>query len=101
MKYSYSFWYVIGPGPFKRLVMLLPEAIDLVAEFLLVEVADATFLRYIDPVLQGKEVYQEYNGGIFELQVHKDVSRVNDVLAEEEERSCVIETEELRSLILI
>ena len=101
MKYSYSIEYTKYGSP----VLRLPKEIELVTAFLFSDVQRSTegyFLSAIDRVLQGEVSYEEAAGNVFRLEIKKDFTRVIDTLADDETKNeCVIETEELRELIVI
>ncbi|MBG9769912.1 MULTISPECIES: hypothetical protein [Bacillus] len=115
MKYNYKFDQVRFKNGSKSLVIILPERIQLVAEFLMSDVqGDPTFeYEVIDKVLNGTSEYEELNGNVCGLEIKKDKTFIYDNLAEyaaEDEddpeayiksRTCEIETRELRQLIEI
>jgi hypothetical protein len=85
--------------------MRLPKEIELVTTFLLNDVQrpiEGYFLSAIDRVLQGEVPYSEAGGNVCRLEINKDFTRVIDTLAEDgKENECLIETEELRKLIVV
>jgi hypothetical protein len=104
MKYPYHIEYVELRS--KRLpVMRLPKEIELVTKFLFSDVQRSTegyFLSAIDRVLSCEAPYSEAGGNVCRLEIKKDFTRVIDTLADDEtENECLIETEELRELIVI
>jgi hypothetical protein len=102
MKYSYHVEYVqVGS---KRLpVIQLPKEIGLVTTFLFNDVQrslEGYYLSTIDSVLQDRLPSAEAAGNVCRLEIKKDFTRVVDTLADDE-NECMIETEELRELIVI
>jgi hypothetical protein len=104
VRYSYHIEYVeIRSKRFP--VMQLPKGMELVTTFLLSDVQldiGGYYLSAIDRVLQGEVPYSEAGGYVCRLEIKKDFTRVIDTLAEDGiGNACVIETEELRELIVI
>ncbi len=102
VKYPYHIEYTKFGSP----VMRLPKEIELVTTFLLCDVQGplgrTSFLSEIDRVLRGEVPYSEIAGNVCGLQIRKDLTRVIDTLADDEtENACVIETWELRELMVI
>ncbi len=101
MKYPYTIeYYTIGTHRYP--VMIVPQEIKLVTAFLASDVQRFTgrdlFMESIDFVLQGKAPCREVQGNIHKLEIRRDTTRIIDTLAEEE-RSNIIETEELKQLM--
>ena len=62
------------------------------------------FLEKIDRVLKGEIPSSEVGGNMCALEIQKDFTTVIDTLSDDEnnpENRCVIETEELKNLILV
>jgi hypothetical protein len=101
MKYPYSIEYTKYGSP----VLRLPKEIELVTTCLFSDVQRSTegyFLSAIDRVLSGEAPYWEAAGNVCRFEIKKDFTRVIDTLADDEtENECLIETEELRELIVI
>ena len=111
MKYVYRLKYIeIGPppGPKRNIpVLLLPQEIELVTEFLLSDVQRPAqlvgyYISALERVLRRETPSEEAAGNVYRLEIRPDLTQVIDTLADDEpERSCVIETEELRALIAL
>ena len=102
MRYSYHIEY-IQVGSRRLPVMQLPEEIRLVTTFLLTDVQrpiEGYFLSAIDSVLQDKVSYAGAGGNVCRLEIRKDFTKVIDTLSGDE-NECLIETEELRELIVV
>ncbi len=101
VKYPYRIEYTKYGSP----VMRLPRETELVTTFLFSDVQrniGGYYLFAIDRVLQGEVPYSEAGGNVYRLEIRKDLTRVVDTLADDEtENACVIETWELRELIVI
>ncbi|GHO72403.1 hypothetical protein KSD_01740 [Ktedonobacter sp. SOSP1-85] len=102
MKYEYHF----ESTPNGSLVMQLPAEISLVTTFLFSDVQWSNgehYLSRIDPVLEGKIPEWTETGNVCELEIRPDFTTILDILAEDDdpESECVIETSELRELIVI
>jgi hypothetical protein len=103
MKYPYYIEYIAN-WP----IMRLPKEIELVSFFLSAEIQDPlgrdSRLKEIDLVLQGEEFTVSIGGNPYGLIIHKDFTTVFFAFAEDENdpsSECVIETAELRKLILV
>src|SRR6266576_5836809 len=111
VKYPYHIEYIEWRSPdrtrqFAQPVMRLPTEIELVTTFLFSDVQGplgrTCFLSEIDRVLRGEVAYSEIAGNVCGLEIKKDFTRVIDTLAEDGiGDACVIETGELRELIVI
>ncbi len=105
MKYPYHVEYSEFGSPILR----LPEEIGLVTAFLFSDVQQRSisqdfFLEEIDRVLKGEIPSSEVGGNMCDLEIKKDFTTVIDALSDDEsnpENRCVIETEELKNLILV
>ena len=101
MKYPYHVEYTKFGLP----IMRLPKEIKLVETLLFSDIQGSGgeyFLSEIDRILQGKAAYSEIAGNVCGLEIKKDFTRVIDMLADDGiGKACVIETLELRELILI
>jgi antitoxin len=105
MKYPYYVEYSDFGSPILR----LPEEIGLVTAFLFSDVQQRSmsqdfFLEEINQVLQGEVPYSEVSGNMCCLKIKKDFTTVFDMLAEnpgDPGTECMIETEELKNLILV
>jgi len=104
MKYPYHVEYTESGFPILR----LPEEIGLVTAFLISDVqgrliSQDFFLEEIDRVLKEEIPSSEVGGNMCILEIKKDFTTIINTLTDDEdnpENRCVIETEELRNLIL-
>jgi antitoxin len=101
MKYPYHVEYSDFGSPILR----LPEEIGLVTAFLFSDVQGGRtfFLEEIESVLRGEAPSSEVSGNMCLLEIEKDFTTIINMLTDEEDNPanrCVIETEELRDLIL-
>jgi hypothetical protein len=103
MKYPYYIDYIDPESPLVR----LPEEIMLASLFLFCDVQGSLYnvfsLEEINSVLQGEIPTSEIGGNMCGLKIEKDYTTIINMLAEDEEdpkSMCVIETEELKKLIL-
>jgi hypothetical protein len=101
MKYPYHVEYTKFGSP----VMRLPKEIELVETLLFSDIQGSSgeyFLSEIDRVLQGEIAYSEIAGNVCGIEIKRDFTRVIDTLADDGiGNACVIETKELRELIVI
>jgi antitoxin len=104
MKYPYYVEYTDFGSP----ILQLPDEVDLVTVFLASDVQGRMsknfFLEEINRVLQGEIPSSEIGGNMCALEIKKDFTTVIDTLSGNEndpKDRCVIETEELRDLILV
>jgi hypothetical protein len=104
MKYPYYIEYITPDWP----IMRLPKEIELVGMFLSSEIQDPlgrdSRLEEIYLVLQGEEPTVSIGGNAYGLIIHKDFTKVIYFWPQEEDdpkSECLIETEELRKLILV
>jgi antitoxin len=105
MKYPYYIEYTESGFPILR----LPEEIGLVTAFLISDIqgrliSQDFFLEEIDRVLKGEIPSSEVGGNMCILEIKKDFTTIINTLTDEEdnpENRCVIETEELKNLILV
>jgi len=103
MKYPYYVEYSEFGSPILR----LPEEIGLVTAFLFSDVQGPLcrtfFLEEINHVLQGEMLSSEVRGNMCALEIKKDFTTVVNTLTDDDddpENRCVVETEELKNLIL-
>ncbi len=103
MKYPYYIEYSEFGSPILR----LPEEIGLVTAFLFSDVqgplGKSIFLEEINRVLNGEIPSSELGGNMCVLEIKKDFTTIINTLTDDEdnpENRCVIETEELKDLIL-
>ena len=104
MKYRYRIEkFVYHDGDEKPIMVMDDDKYRLVAQFLMSDV-QTPISRYecdtIDKVLSGKSEYEEINGNVCGLEIHKNKTTIYDNLAEDGMGDwCEIETKELRELI--
>jgi len=104
MKYPYYVEYSDFGSP----ILQLPDEMGLVTAFLISDVQQGPisknfFLEEINRVLQGKIPSSEIGGNMCILEIKKDFTTIINTLTDDEdnpENRCVIETEELKNLIL-
>ena len=103
MKYPYYVEYSEFGSPILR----LPEEIGLVTAFLFSDVQGplgrSIFFEEIDRVLKEEILSSEVGGNMCVLEIKKDFTTIINTLTDDEdnpENRCVIETEELKNLIL-
>lgn len=105
MKYKYRFEELKFEDGRKNLVIILEKPVELVATFLMSDIqgADPSYVfEAIDSVLNEKTTYEEIAGNICVVEIHKDMTQIyNNLLDDEMEDVCEIETEELRKLVEI
>jgi|HigsolmetaGSP12D_1036236.scaffolds.fasta_scaffold00145_13 hypothetical protein len=104
MKYEYK-TEMLEVGEQNVLVFRLPQEIKLVETFLFSDVPSRAgsgewVLEAIDRVLDGRSEAEEITGNVCTLEIGREFTRVSDSLADDSE-TCVIETSELKELILI
>lgn len=105
MKYKYKFDEITFKSGKKHLIVLIDEKIQLVASFLMSDIqgSDPDYVfQAIDKVLSGESDYEELNGNVCGVEIHKDKTQIYDNLAEDGMGNwCEIETTELRELVKI
>lgn len=104
MKYKYSFRTVAVGQEHEVLVIDLPNEISLISTFLFCDIQNygQPFLETIEQVLYGDIEHLEFSGNVCALHITRDITTVHNNLAEDDmDVSCVIETAELRQLILL
>ena len=102
MKYSYTIEYTKNG----ILVMKLPKELELVTVFLFSDIQGSDdaqfFIDAINRVLQNELPDAIVGGNSCRLEIKKDFTTVIDTVpAEGENSECIIETQELRELIMI
>ncbi|URZ16796.1 hypothetical protein [Clostridium felsineum] len=102
MKYSYKFDEIVFKSGRKSRIIIMEEQVQLVSEFLMsdAEVDSESYIEALDSVLNEESEYEELNGNVCGILIHKDKTKVIDCLAEDGMGDwCEIETKELRELI--
>ncbi|MEI4801988.1 hypothetical protein WAZ07_11745 [Bacillus sp. FJAT-51639] len=100
MKYTYEFF----KGPFNTLMIKLSEKISLVGEVLENDIQNGDGLFWIsriDKVLNKELDIIELGGNSCDLEIQRDYTKITHRYIEDENNSCMIETFELKELILI
>jgi hypothetical protein len=102
LKYKYSFDELIYDDEDRDLIIIVEEKIQLVAQFLMsdVQIDSESYIQALDSVLNGFSDYEELNGNVCGILIHRDKTKVIDCLADDGMGNwCEIETKELRELI--
>ena len=103
MKYRYQFSEFKYKDGDKDLIIIMEEKYQMVAQFLMSDIqgSDPTYVfESIDKVLNGESDYEELNGNVCGVEIHKDKTQIYDNLAEDGmENWCEIETKDLRELV--
>ncbi|WP_143318545.1 hypothetical protein [Clostridium sp. HBUAS56017] len=103
MKYNFRFDELSYSDGDKDLIIIVEEKIQLVATFLMSDIqgSDPQYVfEAIDKVLSGESGYEELNGNVCGVEIHKDKTQIYDNLAEDGMGNwCEIETTELRELV--
>ena len=105
MKYKYKFSEFKYDDGDKDLIIIMEEKYQMVAQFLMSDIqgSDSIYVfKAIDKVLNGESEYEELNGNVCGVEIHKDKTQIYDNLADDGMGSwCEIETKELRELVEI
>lgn len=103
MEYKYKFSDIVFKSGNRRRIIIMEEKYQMVAQFLMSDIqgADPGYVfDAIDKVLSGNSEYEEINGNVCGVEIHKDMTRIYDNLAEDGMGNwCEIETNELRKLV--
>ena len=103
MKYRYQFSEFKYKDGDKDLIIIMEEKYQMVAQFLMSDIqgSDPTYVfESIDKVLNGESDYEELNGNVCGVEIHKDKTQIYDNLAEDGMGNwCEIETKDLRELV--
>ena len=105
MKYKYRLDEITFKSGKKHLILIVDQKIQLVSTFLMSDIQGANpdyVFDALDKVLSGKSEYEELNGNVCGVEIHKDKTQIYDNLAEDGMGNwCEIETTELRELVEI
>lgn len=105
MKYKYEFDEMIFKSGNKKRIIIMEEKYQLVAQFLMSDIqgSDPSYVyQAIDKVLNAESEYEELNGNVCGVEIHKDMTQIYDNLADDGIGNwCEIETKELRELVEI
>ena len=105
MKYKYRFSEIVfESGNKSRIIIMEDIKYRLVAQVLMSDIQGASawndYYDAIDKVLSGKSDYEELNGNVCGIEIHRDKTQIYDNLANDGKGDwCEIETKEFRSLI--
>ena len=103
MKYKYKFSEIILKSGNRKMIIIMEEKYQMVAKFLMSDIqgSDPSYVfEAIDKVLSGNSEYEELNGNVCGVEIHKDMTQVYDNLADDGMGNwCEIETKELRELV--
>lgn len=103
MKYRYQFSEFKYKDGDKDLIIIMEEKYQMVAQFLMSDIqgSDPTYVfEAIDKVLNGESDYEELNGNVCGVEIHKDKTQIYDNLADDGMGNwCEIETKDLRELV--
>ncbi|MFL0252542.1 hypothetical protein ACJDT4_19190 [Clostridium neuense] len=105
MKYNFRFEELNYKDGDKDIIIIMEDKIQLVSSFLMSDIqgSDPQYVfEAIDKVLNGESDYEELNGNVCGVEIHKDKTQIYDNLAEDGMGNwCEIETTELRELVEI
>ena len=102
MKLKYKIKYIIYNGKEDDIIFEFDEKYRILSTFLSADVQ--SFPDYIieglEKVLNGKSDYEELNGNVCGVEIHRDMTQIYDNLADDGMGNwCEIETKELRELV--
>lgn len=103
---KYRFDKIIFKSGNERLIIIMEEKeYQLVAQFLMSDIqgSDPSYVyEAIDKVLKGEKEYEELNGNVCGVEIHKDKTQIYDNLADDGMGDwCEVDTKELRELVEI
>lgn len=105
MKYNFRFEELNYNDGDKDIIIIMEDKIQLVSSFLMSDIqgSDPQYVfEAIDNVLNGESDYEELNGNVCGVEIHKDKTQIYDNLADDGMGNwCEIETTELRELVEI
>ncbi|URZ04279.1 hypothetical protein [Clostridium felsineum] len=104
MNINYRVREIFFNGHKDDIVFEFKEGYELISTFLSAdaEVDPESYIEALDSVLNEESEYEELNGNVCGILIHKDKTKVIDCLAEDGMGNwCEIETTELRELIYI
>ena len=101
---NYKIRYIEYNGKVDDMVFEFEKERELLSTFLSVEVSafDEWVKEVFDKVLSGKSEYEEFNGNICAAEISPKVTKIYDMLAEDDEYEsthCEVDTQELRELM--
>lgn len=103
MKYKYEFSDIVFNSGNRKRIIIMEEKYQMIAQFLMSDIqgSDPIYVfNAIDKVLSGKSEYEELNGNVCGVEIHKDMTQIYDNLADDGMGNwCEIETKELRELV--
>lgn len=105
MKCNFRFKELNYKDGHKDIIIIMEDKVQLVSSFLMSDIqgSDPQYVfEAIDKVLNGESDYEELNGNVCGVEIHKDKTQIYDNLAEDGMGNwCEIETIELRELVEI
>ena len=103
MKYKYKFSEIVLKSGNRKMIIIMEEKYQMVAQFLMYDIqgADPSYVfEAIDKVLNDESEYEELNGNVCGVEIHKNKTQIYDNLADDGMGNwCEIETKELRELV--
>lgn len=103
MKYKYEFNDIVFKSGNRKRIIIMDDKYQMVAQFLMSDIqgSDPRYVfEVIDKVLDGQSEYEELNGNVCGVEIHKDMTQIYDNLADDGMGNwCEIETNELRELV--
>ncbi|WP_294351208.1 hypothetical protein [uncultured Clostridium sp.] len=103
MNYKYKFSKLEYSDGDKDLIIIMEERYQMIAQFLMSDIqgSDPGYVfEAIDKVLSGESDYEELNGNVCGVEIHKDKTQVYDNLAEDGMGNwCEVDTKDLRELV--
>ena len=103
MKYKYEFSEFKYNDGDTDLIIIMEEKYQMVAQFLMSDIqgSDPNYVfEAIDKVLNDESEYEELNGNVCGVEIHKDMTQIYDNLADDGMGNwCEVETKEFRELV--
>lgn len=103
MKFNYRFENIVFKSGNRRLIIIMEERYQMVAQFLMSDIQGSNpgyVFEAIDKVLSGESDYEELNGNVCGVEIHKDKTQIYDNLAEDGMGNwCEVDTKDLRELV--
>lgn len=103
MKFNYRFENIVFKSGNRRLIIIMEERYQMVAQFLMSDIQGSNpgyVFEAIDKVLSGESDYEELNGNVCGVEIHKDKTQIYDNLAEDGMGNwCEVNTKDLRELV--
>lgn len=103
MKFNYRFENIVFKSGNRRLIIIMEERYQMVAQFLMSDIQGSNpgyVFEAIDKVLSGESDYEELNGNVCGVEIHKDKTQIYDNLAEDGMGNwCEVDIKDLRELV--